>query len=204
LNVAQGGYTAFSEPFAPFDTDAGGDMDLIEVVGTQWGNLDQCIDMQSGSIATFLSGSSTWVGALASVPFNLSHTYYIKRNAANPAQDFYLVGEVNPSSVTYTIGTGYTAFGLNEAGVIALANLGFPGGALQNLDQMIDMQTGQIATYLSSSSTWVGALASVGITPTHTYWIKTTNPTGFSWTYNPVVVRSNDTKVSKLSNRRNK
>ena len=38
--------------------------------------------------------------------------------------------------------------------------------------------------YLTSSSTWVGALTE--ITPTHTYWLKTTNSAGFSWTYTPI------------------
>jgi hypothetical protein len=186
LNVIQGGYTAISEPFMPHDLDAGGDMDLIEVLGTQWGNLDQCLDMQSGATAVYLSGSSTWVGVLAGIPFDLSHTYWIQRNAANPTFDFYLVGEVNPSSVTYSINAlGYTAFGINEAKVVALANLGFPTGALQNLDQLLDMQNGETAVYLAGTGTWVGVLASTGITPTHTYWLNTTNATGFSWTYNP-------------------
>ena len=58
LNVTQGGYTAISEPFMPHDLDAGGDMDLIEVLGTQWGNMDQCIDMQAGTTAIYLTSSS--------------------------------------------------------------------------------------------------------------------------------------------------
>lgn len=186
LNVIQGGYTAISEPFMPHDLDAGGDMDLIEVLGTQWGNMDQCFDMQIGTNAMYFTATSTWVGGLAGVPFDLSHTFWMKRNAANPTFDFYLVGEVNPSSVTYAINAlGYTCFGINEAKVVALADLGFPAGALQNGDQIFDMQSGQNAMYFTATSTWLGGLATTGITPTHTNWLKTTNPTGFSWTYNP-------------------
>jgi len=202
LSVNSGSFIAISEPFMPLDLDSGGDMDLIEVLGTQWGNFDKCYDMQTGSIGTFLTSSNTWVGALAMVPYDLSHTYWIERNSGNPDFDFYLVGEVNPATVTYAIGAdGYTAFGLNECSVIALADLGFPAGELQNLDKIYDMQNGEIATYLTSSSSWVGVLNGTGITPTHTYWLETTSGTGFSWTYTPAAppLRKSITKKTDFS-----
>ena len=171
-SIAINSWEAFSLPFN--DTD----MSIATKIGDQLDDQDMIIDITSNFGTTYYDGYG-WYGDLDTiVP---GGTYWIVRYEFNPNTDYFLMGTVNPDSVTvYIAANSWTSFALNEAQNIAITSLPITGVVDQ--DMIIDVSTNFGTTYYDGYG-WYGDLEY--IEPTHVYWYVTTSPTDFSWTYVP-------------------
>lgn len=174
--IENGGLDAFTLPFGYTDLSPN------SVLGNQFSDFDMLIDMTDplGSDAMYLTGLG-WVGGLGTMTYG--HNYWINRALGNPGTTYYLMGTVDPHSLTVHISgmdEGYwTAFGLNEATPIDLNNLVIPG-ALE-FDLILDLTDGASATYYTEFG-WFGELSS--IIPAHAYWYNSTSDISFNFNYN--------------------
>ena len=208
--MPNGQWKPLSLPFTFEDTDGNGYMSLDDVFGDQLsgtnpGNGDQVLCMQSGLSATYAGPVFGWIGSLDSLFYQYS--YWMYKNPLNPTDSVYIAGTVEKEVIDYGIipgdgGTGlgkWTAVGIKEAGEVAIApdNLdllacGFTGTNPGDGDQILSMNTGLSSTYAGPVFGWMGSLTN--IEPTHVYWLyrNSAHPAGFHWIYDPL---SKGTKV---------
>lgn len=170
-SIASDGWEAFSIPFA-YASQAPDD-----VLGTQFADGDVLQDILTGDVSYYYGA---WFGSVASIDYGKA--FWLYRDPANTALDYYLLGKVDPQPHTMTLAGvdagQWTPFGLNEAAPVALDALGITG-ALDN-DAIVNMQTGDVAYYFGA---WFGIDYTV---PTNTYWYNSNAAVSFSWTYTPV------------------
>jgi len=173
--LATGGWDAISVPFgyANLSTD--------NILGTQFGDSDQLIDMTTGDNALYIDGVG-WIGSIMELTYG--HAYWVYRETTNPDLDYYLMGTVDPqSSVIQVKGNdegGWSGFGLNEAVPININSLPITG--VVDSDMIIDVTTGDNVLYIDGVG-WIGSVED--LTPSHAYWYNSMAATGFEWTYTP-------------------
>ncbi len=169
-SIASDGWEAFAIPFAYASQNPD------DVLGTQFSDGDVLQDILSGDVSYFYGA---WFGDVTQLGYGKA--YWLYRDAANAGFDYYILGKVDPQSFTVQLygmdGGQWTPFGLNEAGEVALDDLGITGAV--DGDAIVDMQTGDVAYYFGA---WFGIDY---ITPTHTYWYNSNAATSFAWTYTP-------------------
>jgi len=180
-SIASDGWEAFSLPFgyANLAPDA--------VLGTQFGDLDQLIDINTGDNALYLVGVG-WVGSIVEMTYG--HAYWLYRDMANAGMNYYVLGTVDPQPLTLHVSGddegNWAAFALQEARQIDVNTLVITG--VLDLDTIVDISTGDNALYLDGVG-WVGSL--MYIDPTHAYWYNSLSPTSYNWTYTPAARGAN-------------
>lgn len=185
-SVASDGWEAFSLPFyyASLSPDA--------VLGTQFGDLDTVSDMATGENVFYITGVG-WLGSITDMAYG--HTYWIYRDMANSALDYYILGTVNPQPVTIHVSGddegNWAPFSLNEARQIDINTL--PVTGVVDIDTIVDITTGENSFYITGLG-WLGSL--LYIDPTHAYWYNSLSPTSYNWTYTPGARNANPAPVT--------
>jgi len=206
------GYTAFGLPFT-FTNDLGDESYAInDVIGDQLtgGNFifqsDQIIDIFDGASSWYSNPALSWD---PNMTLDTEHSFYAKVLSGHGTQDVYLAGRVEPEIIVYStmMNPGYNPVGIKEAGVVGVEDLdlvesGFTGGNfIFQSDQLIDINTGFVAWYKSSDSTWQSSLTQVE--PGAGYFIKVlTGHSAFTWTYDPTdnsrsIINNKEIRVKK-------
>jgi len=171
-SVTSGGWEAFSYPF--YQTD----MSIATLIGDQCMDQDMIVDIGTSFGTTYYDGFG-WFGDLEYlVP---GSTYWLVRYEMNPGMDYYLMGTVDPQTVTVNIAANsWSSFALNEARNVAIADLPITG--MVDQDMIVDVGTSFGTTYYDGFG-WFGDLEN--IEPTHVYWFVTTSTSPISFTYVP-------------------
>lgn len=172
MSIASNGFLGFGIPFAYADLSPN---EILQGFGDE----DVLQDMAEGNISYYFG---EWDGDVTGIEYGKA--YWLSRNAGNDDLDFYLLGTVDPQTLTIHINAGliegeFTAFTLNEAREVPLEDLNIIGA--EDGDELYDMQNGDIAYYYSE---WDGFAVNT-IKPTHTYWYHSNAGEGFDWIYIP-------------------
>jgi hypothetical protein len=149
-------------------------LDVNLILGDQFADGDLVQDITTGNNTTYYDGFG-WFGDLEFMEYGVG--YWLFR--ANPAMEYFVMGTVDPQSLTITVTPGWSAFGLNEARDIAIIDLATTGAADGDLIQ--DITTGNNTTFYDGFG-WFGDLEYTE--PTHAYWYYTAG-TGYTWNYMP-------------------
>ncbi len=167
-SVAGNSWNVLSLPFAY------GSLDVNMVLGDQFADGDLVQDITTGNNTTYYDGFG-WFGDLEFLEYGVGYWVY----RFNAATDYFVLGTVDPQSLTLTVTPGWSVFALNEARDIAIFDLPITGAMDGDLIQ--DITTGNNTTFYDGFG-WFGDLEFME--PTQAYWYYTTGA-GFSWTYNP-------------------
>ena len=173
--VASDGWEAFSLPFGYPD------LTPDAVLGTQFGDLDTVSDMATGENVFYIDGVG-WLGSIVDMVYG--HAYWIYRDMANPALNYFLLGKVNPQIVSIHVSGddegNWAPFSLNEARLIDVNTLPITG--VVDIDTIVDITTGENSFYIDGVG-WLGSL--LYIEPTHAYWYNSLAALSYDWTYTP-------------------
>lgn len=187
FNVTDGNITALTMPFAVADTDNSGAWEPQDALGTNgYTDGDSFIDITDGIGTDYYAGFG-WDSSAGLSTLTLGHAYFMNRGAGNGNLTFYLSGTVNPVPVTYTIvGGGLTSMGFNSCSAIPLTDIN-PANLAEG-DTFIEINSGNGADYYDGYGWYSDSMTTT--TPGEAYYINSSYPTDYSWTYTPGTTRS--------------
>ena len=185
--IGEGVYQAIALPFDYSDLSVGA------VLGDQFAEGDEALDINSGFGTTYYAGFG-WDGDLTTMAYGAG--YYVHRLTGNALTSYYLLGTVDPNAFSVTIyGNGaYTAFGLNEAAPVALSDDLF-GTNETDGDGVLEIDSGLGAVYYAGYG-WDGDLITTGISPTFAYYYNCIGASNFTWNYTPTRGTTTQTLMS--------
>lgn len=185
-SIPEGGWKSFVLPFAY----APESMTPTAIFGDQFADADQISEIREGIATDYIDGYG-WYGDLET--FDYGYGYYAVRADGNGPLDYFIMGKVDPQPfTTYFPTDSWSAFGLNEASDVYIADLF--GTNPTDGDVLSDVDDGTASDYIDGYG-WYGDLEI--FEPTRAYFYVTSpDSPGFEWTYPPSETRQSTNGIS--------